>query len=109
MTLRGITRYPEMKIGGVPFWLHPPETPSGMRFLGSFSGVDLVSDFPFPIVNDSSVIGLRQSTAEENMLRFTMDVASTSSCVRTARSIGMLITSRRFQRTIAAERAPPTH
>lgn len=70
LVFKNITCYPRMKIGGSPYYYKPPEDSSRGRYLGGFAGVNLVFDCPFPFVNESAPLGLRESIAAEYYLNF---------------------------------------
>ena len=69
-TLRAFCRYPQMKIGGAPFWYERSREPRHGRFVASFSDVNLAVETPFPWTNRTEPLDLDEGIAHENLLLF---------------------------------------
>lgn len=68
--LSGLVRNSGMKIGGIPFWYHPPFKPIGGRFIASFSGVSAVPGIEFPWANQQQSVTAQEMCDPRNQLCF---------------------------------------
>lgn len=69
-TTRAFCQFAKTKIGGKPYWyLSRRDVPRG-QFLGSFGGVQLADNVPYPWANQREPISGRVSVDDEHMLIF---------------------------------------
>jgi|GEM_PF-2436013 len=72
--VRAMAIYPGMKIGGSPYWFEPSKISSEHRnrgtFLCAFNGLSVVSDTPYPFVNQPEPLDIQQTLSDENKICF---------------------------------------